>query len=136
MSSVSADLIAHIDPSIAEAAGTDLFEGGFTEQPDNQVCVIHFGGGDAERVMSASLVAPDLEMALVQVLVRNTVMATANTKAAAIHALLDNLQGLTGASSTEYFLVEGVDGEPHLLGLDDNHRWVYSANYEVQKARG
>ena len=136
MSSVAADLVAYLDPSLAETAGTDLFEGGFTEKPPNQVCVIHYGGGDAERSMSASLTAPDLETALVQVLVRNTAMATANTKAAAIHALLDNLQGLTGASSTVYHLVEGVDGEPHLMGVDDNHRWVYSANYEVQKGRG
>jgi len=136
MSAVAADLLAYIDTNTSETAGTDLFEGGFTEQPDNQVCVIHFGGGDAERVMSASKTAPDIETALVQVLVRNTAMATANTKAQAIHALLDNLQEYSGTSGTRYMLIESMAGEPHSVGVDDNHRWVYMGNYEVQKARG
>ena len=106
MSAAAADLLAYIDGSIAETAGTDLFEGGFTEQPDNQV------------------------------LVRNTAMATANTKAQAIYALLDNLQEYTGGSGAKYFLVQAIAGEPHLMGVDDNHRWVYEAHYEAQKARG
>lgn len=136
MSSVAGDMLAYIDGSLAETAGTDLFEGGFTETPDNQICLIHFGGGPAERSMSASKAAPDMETALFQVLVRNTALATANSKAQTIHGLLDNLQNYTGGSGAVYYLVGAVAGEPHLAGQDDNHRWVYECNYEAQKARG
>jgi len=136
MSAVAADLVAYLDASISETAGTDLFEGDLTEAPANQVTVWHFGGGIAERSMSPSVTAADIETALVQVLVRNTVMTTANTKAQAVHALLDNLQEYSGASGTRYLLVESVGGEPHMLGMDDNERWIFMGNYEVRKVRG
>lgn len=136
MSAIADDIIRILDPSLAEAAGTDLFEGDFTENPANQVVVSHVGGSPPDREMSASLTAPPLERAQITVMVRNTALGTARTKAQAIHALLDNMQGVTGNSGTSILYVEALDGEPHLMGQDDNLRWVYAANYQVQKGRG
>lgn len=132
---VQADIVSYLDPLIAETAGTDLFEGPMPESPDNAIAITHYGGEPAEdRVMSASLTAPGIEVPHVQVMVRNTAMATAQTRAAAVHALLDGFFGTI--SGRNYYNVESLDGEPFCLGQDANQRWRWVSNYRVEKTRG
>ena len=134
MASVPVDLITYLDSLVSETAGTDLFEGPPLELPDNLVALTHYAGEPAEdRVMGPSLTAPGIEVALVQLFVRNTVMATAKTKADAYHALLDNFSGT--ANSRTYFQIESVDGMPYSLGQDASGRWRYVANYRCEYKR-
>lgn len=132
---VQSDLVSYLDPLIAETAGTDLFEGPMPELPDNAIAVTHYGGEPAEdRVMSASLTAPGIEVCHVQVMTRNAVMATGKTRADAVHALLDGFFGTL--SGRNYYGVESIDGEPSCIGQDQNQRWRWVSSYRVQKQRG
>jgi len=138
---VDADLIAYLDPLVGETAGTDLFEGPLGEGPDNAVAITHYMGEAAEdRVMGASLTAPGIEVARVQLMVRNTSKSSARSKALAYHALLDNLQAYTSAGGVRYFAIESLDSEPYCLGQDTGGsaglRWRYVAHYRVEKSRG
>lgn len=132
---VEADLVAYLDPLIAETAGTDLFEGPAPEQPDNVIAVAHYNSQASDDfAMAASLTAPDSELEDVQVMVRNTDRATGRARAHAIHALLDNLQDAT-LSGRKYSHITS-DGPPFGLGQDATGRWRFAANYHVRKARG
>lgn len=135
MAATAADVLAYLDTNMAEVAGTNLFEGGLTETPDAQLAVIHYGGEPADRIMSPSLTASNMEKALVQILSRSDSQTTARERADAAHALLDNLQNLTGASGAKYYLVESVSGEPYFLEQDENQRWVFGAIYKALKTR-
>lgn len=130
------DIVAYLDPLISETAGTDLFEGPMPELPDNCVAVTHYNSQASDDFsMTPSLTAPASELEDFQVMVRNTVKATAESKAAAIHALLDNAQNLTINGRT-YFTITS-DGPPSaILGQDSNLRWRRSANYHARKIRG
>lgn len=132
---VEADVVAYLDPLIAETAGTDLFEGPAPELPDNLVAVSHYASVQSDDfAMSASLSAPASELEMVQVMVRNTDKGTAKSRADAAYALLDNLQNAT-LSGRKYFAIEG-EGPPFGLGQDFNTRWRYVANFRVRKVRG
>jgi hypothetical protein len=131
------DLIAYLDPLIAEVSstGTDpnLMEGPMPETPDTCVALTHYAGEADDRSMGASLAPADLETSRVQVMVRSKLMVTAKTIAAAIHARLNRLQGLTGAvSGARYKVIEAIDGRPYSLGQDTNHRFRRVANYRVR----
>lgn len=133
---VEADLVAYLDPLIAETAGTDLFEGPPPEAPDNVVAVaLYMTERSDDFTMGASLSAPGSELEHVQVMVRNTVKATAESKAAAIYALLENLQATTTVNGRTYFEIAS-DGPPFGLGQDGNLRWRYVFNARVRKPRG
>lgn len=135
MSSVPVDLIAYLDPLVSETAGVDLVEGPPMELPDAQVAITHYGGEPAlGRVMGASLSADGLvEVALVQLFVRNMVMATAKTKADAYYALLDNFNGV--ANGRTYYHIESTDSMPYSIGQDGNGRWRYVCNFRCQHKR-
>ncbi len=134
MASIPEDLAAYLDPSISETAGEDLFEGPQPEKPDDLIAITHYAGGETpDRVMSPSLTAPGLEVTLVQVLVRNFVMATARTKVDAIHALLDNLN--TTISGRTYFHVESINSVPFGIGQDKEGRWRFVCNYRIFHSR-
>ncbi len=132
-----ADLITYLDPLVAETAGTDLVEGPMPESPDNCVVITLLPGESAKqfRVMAPNLTAPGAEVARVQLMVRNTLKATAAARAAAIHPLLDGMVDQT-LSGRKYFSIESVDGEPFTLGQDKSGRWRYACSYRVTKARG
>jgi hypothetical protein len=85
--------------------------------------------------MGASLTGPGSELEYVQVMVRNVVKATAESKADAIYALLENLQSTTTVNSRTYFEIAS-DGPPFGLGQDLNLRWRYVFNARVRKPRG
>lgn len=130
------DIVTYLDPLVSETAGTDLFEGPMPELPDNCVAVTHYNSQASDDYsMGASLTAPATELEDFQVMVRNTVKATARTRANAIHALLDNLQGVTMSGRVYQHITS--DGPPsHVLGQDANGRWRCTANYHARKARG
>ena len=134
MASIPVDISTYLDPFLANTAGTDLFEGPAPEKPDALVAITHYTGESAlDRVMGPSLTEPGVEVALVQVLVRNTVMATAKTNADVIHALLDNFDGTI--SSRKYFQIESLNGPPFSIGQDREKRWRYVSNYRCKHAR-
>jgi hypothetical protein len=129
------DLITYLDPLIAEAAGVDLVEGPMPELPDNCVALTATGGEVAEYTMGGELAPTDLEYSHVQMMVRNTLMASSISRAMAIHALLNNL-GRRTINGRTYHHVRAMDGEPHSLGQDQNARWRRVVNYRVYKAAG
>ena len=137
---VDTQLVAYFDsqPSITDdpsANPPSLIEGPMPELPDNCVAVTHYGSEQGEEyVMGASLSEPGYEIENVQVMVRHTAKATAQSKAQAYHSLLDNL-GPTTLSGVLFSHVDS-DGVPYCLGQDANERWRYVANYRVRKARG
>jgi len=134
LSSVCIDLITYLDPLVAEAAGTDLFEGPPLELPVNVVVLTHYAGEAAmDRAFGPSLTAPGVEVARVQLFVRNTVMSTAKTRADAIHALLDGFAGTI--SGRTYFFITAIDGAPSSLGQDSRGNWRWASNYRIQYAR-
>lgn len=130
-----AHLVAYLDPLVAENAGTDLFEGPMGELPDACVALTLYAGEEGDRVMAPSLTAPAVEASMVQLMVRNTLKATAASRAYAIHALLDNLGPVT-ISGVLYHHVSAEGGPPICIGLDANARWRYVASYRCEKARG
>ena len=133
---LEADIVAYLDPLISETAGTDLYEGPPLEGPDNCVVITHYNSQQSDDyTMGASLTAPGSELEDFQVFVRNTVKATAKSKADAIHALLDNLQNVVMSGRTYFHITS--DGPPsNVLGQDANGRWRCTANYHARKHRG
>ena len=135
---VVADLIAYLDPLVAETssgATPDLVEGPAPEQPDDLVAITHYlSERSDDYVMAPSLTAPGSELERVQVMARSVSMATAITRANAFHVLLDNLLNVT-MSGRVYFSIES-EGPPFSLGQDQSNRWRFVANYVVRKHRG
>lgn len=133
---VEADLVSYLDTQSAlVTAGTDLFEGPMPELPDACVAVTHYNSERSdEYTMGASLTAPGYEVEWVQLMVRHGTKATAKSTADTLHALLDNLQGVT-INTRLYFQIDS-NGPPFSLGQDANLRWRYVSNYQVRKARG
>jgi Bacteriophage minor capsid protein len=124
------DVIAYIDANTALTAGTDLFEGPMSEQPDAQVAVTHYAGEEGEYGMGTGGAA--VEIPRIQVMVRDTTMAAAKTTIATIHALLDN-KGDLDLNGTRFYLLRSLDGPPFSLGQDTNSRWRRVVNYRIQK---
>lgn len=134
MASVPEDLIVYLDPLISETAGTDLFEGPQPERPPNLIALTNYVGEPAEdRVMGPSLTPPGVEVTLVQVFVRNEKMATAKTKADAIHALLDGFDGTV--NGRVYYDIESINSMPFALGQDKEDLWSFACNYRCKHAR-
>lgn len=136
MASIPEDLIAYLvaDAGISEVAGTDIHEGPPPELPADLVAITHYAGDDTEdRVMSAALTAPELEVALVQLYVRNAVMSTAKSKADAYHALLDNYNGTL--SGRKYYNIESLNSTPYSIGQNKRLAFQYECNYRVEHAR-
>ena len=133
----AADLVTYLDPLLAGyTAGVNLFKGPPPEDPDVCICVQQYGGEAAEdRVMAPSLQAPGIEVAHVQITVRNPSQSAAEADALLVHGLLDNY-GPGQLSGRTYFNIESIDGEPYSLGQDANLLWEIVANYRVQKGRG
>lgn len=131
-----AAIVTYLDSQLTETAGTDLFEGPMPESPANCIHVAHYDSLEAEdRIMSASLANQQaIWPAMVQVMARNTVKATAEARARAAFDVLDNLGPVT-LSGVLYHSVE-ADGEPFGLGQDENERWRYVFNIRCEKARG
>ncbi len=134
MASVPEDLIAYLDASVSETAGEDLIEGPSPELPEDVVVLTHYDGEEAEdRVMGPSLTAPGVEVSLVQLFVRNSLMATAKTKADDYHALLDGLDGTL--SGRKYFNVQSMDSMPYNIGQDSRKLWRMVCNFRVEHGR-
>ena len=134
MASVPEDLIAYLDPLVSETGGTDLFEGPAPERPANVVAITHYDGEPAlARTMGASLSVSGVEVTLVQLFVRHSVMATAKTKADAYHALLDNLSGTL--NGRVYYQIESMDSMPYSIGQDGEALWRYVCNFRCQHKR-
>ena len=135
MASVPEDLIVYlIAAGVSETAGGTLIEGPSPELPADVVVLTHYDGEEAEdRVMGPSLTAPGVEVSLVQLFVRNSLMATAKTKADAYHALLDGLNGTLSGRS--YFNVESMDSMPYSIGQDSRELWRMVCNFRVEHAR-
>jgi hypothetical protein len=137
VSSAAADLAQYLIDQGLGSGGVDMFEGPPPDEVDNAVGVVHFGGEPADYVMGPSLSVSSEEVAHVTVLVRNTSLAAARAKAAAIHAKLENLQAFTGSSGARYLAAASLDGEPHLIpARDEGDRFRYSCDYRVEKTRG
>lgn len=134
---VEADVVAYLAAAgLGLVAGTDLFEGPAPETPYNVVAVAKYMTERSDDyTMGASLTAPGSELEHVQVMSRHTVKATAESRADAIHAVLDNLQSTTLVNGRTYFEIAG-DGPPADLGQDGNLNWRYVTNYRVRKPRG
>lgn len=132
---VEADLVTYLDSQLSETAGTNLFAGTPPESPDSLLAVVHYASERSdEYVMAASLTAPGFEVERVQVISRNTSKTTAQSRALAAHAALDNLAGQTLSTRLYYHILS--DGPPFNIGQDQNMRWRFVANYQVKKARG
>src|SRR5574341_336050 len=122
VSSVPVDLITMLDPLVGETAGTTLFEGPPTELPDEGVWLTHYGGESAQdRTMGDSLSEAGVEVALVQLFVRNGAMATAKAIAEGYHSLLDNFNG--AANGKMYYQIVSTDSLPYSIGQDSKRLW-------------
>lgn len=134
MASLAADLIVYLDPLVSETAGTTLFAGPPVELPDTSVWLTHYAGGTAkDRVFAVSVTAPGVEVARVQLFVRNATNDTARATADAYHALLDGFFGT--ANSRRIFWMQSIDGTPYSIGQDQRGSFRWVANYEVQCGR-
>ena len=134
MASVPEDLVAYLAPLVSETAGVTMFVGPPPELPPDLIALTHYGGEPAEdRVMGASLNPPGVEVAMVQLYVRNSVLIAAKSKADACFALLDSFNGTL--SGRKYFNVEAVDSTPYSLGQNDRGLWMCVANFRAQHAR-
>lgn len=134
---VEADLVAYLAAAgLGLTAGTDLFEGPAPETPYNVVAVALYATERSDDYeMGPSLQAPRSEMEHVQVMVRNTVKATAGSLADSVYAALDNLQTTTTVNGRTYFWI-AAEGPPFGLGQDGNLNWRYVMNLVVRKPRG
>lgn len=133
---VDSDIVAYLNGNASLVSATNLFEGVMPESPDACVAVAATGGELSEDYASGdSLSAPTVEYSRFQVMVRDAGHAAARSKAVTLYALLANL-GPTTLSGRTYELVESIDGEPSLLGQDQNGRWEYVMNFRAVKERG
>ena len=129
------DLVAYLDPLIAETAGSTLFEEPLPDDVPAGIGITHYGGEPADDCMGPSLTPADMETVEVNVTVRNPVKATARARAFAVHALLHNL-GPVEINGRTYKHVASTGGEPRFLRRDNNDRWLYVCDYRVQKDPG
>lgn len=108
---------------------TDIFLDFMPDEPDELVSIITTTGMSPEHTMGGTTA---LRRPTFQVLVRNTPdgegHATAKRTAELIYRLLDKPE-LTVASVT-FLGISPVD-EPNLIGHDENHRPIYSINFET-----
>jgi hypothetical protein len=138
VASVPEDLITYTvsDSGTTETAGTDIFEGPPPELPEDLVAFTHYAGESAlDRIMGSALTPPGVEVALVQLFVRNSSMSTAKTKADVYHALLDGYDGTI--SGRKYFNVESIDSMPYSIGQtrEGSGPYRYVCNFRIEHAR-
>lgn len=139
---LEADVVTYLaaQGSLSLTGGVNLFEGPMPEKPDACIAVGHYTSeASDERVMSPSLTPPGFEYERFQVMSRDLKKANAETKALAIHALLDALGTTPNFAGTgrTYFSIHS-DGPPLNLGQDESspQRWQFIANYTARKHRG
>lgn len=134
---LEADIVSYLDANTTLTAGTTLFEGPCPENEGQAetVGVVHYASEQSDDYsMSASLTAPASELESFQVMTRNSVRATAITRANEIHGLLDNAQNIVINGRTYFHITS--DGPPQHLSQDTNERWRRIASYRARKQRG
>jgi hypothetical protein len=124
------DLGAYLVTQSIGTLGTNLFLGHLPPTPDSAVAILEYGGLAPEHDLGHS--TQRHEFPRVQVLVRDTVYATARLKAQDIMADMAAI-GNTTLSGVWYMGVDPIQ-QPFLLERDDNGRWVMACNYQVHKA--
>ena len=110
--------------------GTDLFEGFMPDTPDACVAILEYPGSPGEYTFGGATGAI-LEKPRIQVMVRNTSFPAAQTKMAAIYALLDAVTRQT-LSGTQYHRIQAL--QPHFgMPRDINLRYIRACNFEATK---
>ena len=114
--------------------GTDLFLGNMPASPDNAVAVYETGGRGTVHAMNPSAGLAKIAYPHVQVVVRGGTNSYETARAVAQKAflLLDGLPTRT-INATSYLWGVAIQGEPFLMGRDEQHRPIIAANYEIVK---
>lgn len=104
----------------------DLWGGFMPANPNNVVAIYEHPGFLPVRSMGGRV----MDVLNLQILVRNSTSANAQTKAYAIYDLLDGFKGVI--EGVQYFAILARH-TPHGIGVDENNRTRWSCNYEVWK---
>ena len=114
--------------------GTDLFLGLMPASPDNATCVYETGGRSPAHAMNGSAGQASVTYPHIQVVVRGGMDSYQVARALAQKAflLLDGLPHRT-IGTTCYLWSESLQGEPFLLGRDEQNRPLIACNFEVVK---
>ncbi len=130
------DLGAWLAAQGVGTVGTDLYLGGWQDDPDAQVAVFEYGGpGPVDSFSDAATSpAPAVARPRVQVVARaaREDYQAARTKVAAARTALLKIANAT-VNGVYYERVEAID-EPFLLGRDEKQRPLLAANFQVWKA--
>jgi hypothetical protein len=113
-------------------AATKVFAGELPAVPHEAVGVIQTLGLGSLHTFGSSVGAPPLENLRMQVMVRSSGYAAAETLMTSIHMLLDGLRN-KGMNGHTYKWIEGA-GTPYFLGLDDENRPLFACNYTVKRS--
>ncbi len=105
---------------LATGKGTDIFLYAWEPSPANQIYIRPYGGHSIPIIGSA-----DIEFPRVQIQVRNTNLESAETKALAIKALLDNNTTVSNSLLVKW------DGRAPDFWQDDNERHIFSVEFSV-----
>lgn len=125
------DIAALIDSSSTTfTLGTNLFMGRLPDSPDTCCAVYQYGGEEPMNVMGGDSMPP-LEEPRVQVLVRATGYATAQSTATTIWTYLETVLN-ENLSGTRYLRISAVQS-PFPLERDAQDRVIFAQNFRVVK---
>lgn len=109
------------------AAGGDIFCNGFSVNAPNCITLLSAPGLPEKYSLRRTCILSRPEL---DVRVRNVDDATAEQKAKAIYELLHLIVGRT-IGSTNFKKIRGMQ-DPYLLEIDDNDRYIYAVNFQLE----
>lgn len=126
-----ADMLSYIDTQTSLTKGTDLFGGDMPPSPIQCVAVYESSSAPPIELMGPTN-PPPLERPRIQVLVRAADYSTGRALADTVWRALSKISNQT-IGSTRYLRVAAVDS-PTFIERDENHRPIFSTNFDVVKA--
>ncbi len=128
------DLSDYLTTGGVATAGTNMFIGGFLDQPDEQVSMLESGGFPPIETMSAGPSTHVAEMPTVQVLVRGgrNERQGPRTLANSVFHALSGLRNQT-INGLKYHYIQCQP--PAIVDIDANNRTVFSINCTITRNR-
>lgn len=105
---------------------TDIFYQGFSKTASNCITLLTAPGLPEISTLCGTMVLSRPEL---DIRVRNVDDSTSYAKAIEIHTLLNGKKGRIG--TTRFKKINAVL-DPHLLEIDDNNRFIYAVNFQLE----
>jgi hypothetical protein len=122
------DLAADLVLAGMGVAGQDLFVAQFPKEPSDVISLHNPTNAQPVRAMAKTT---DHEMNVVQVMVRSVGYDAGYNRIRAIYVRWDKFSGMI--NGTRYIGIL-AQGDPFLIGVDENKRWRWTCSFNVRRA--